>query len=196
MTFLNRFFCTFHLLMHTQKPKSKPMNTASPKSAFSLPRAILCLMLFAFISAARGQNPASAGNEWWSPIVQKHKIDIEKYDYRAVFEVYNGDTKISSFLELGKKQEEKDGLLILKKAVLIVLNKLPDESSGRQLYYIAKSDQISHDRQTNVIEVDYTRFEWFELGTTGKKPVRIQKGTSRIDLSSELQIKASTFRKF
>jgi len=99
-------------------------------------------------------------DEWWQPIIQKHKIDLEKFAYKNTFVFGSGNMTEEAFA-LGKNPRGKDPIITLDESILILKSK-----SGYNLITAKSAKQDSENNQmtykNGVMETFADGDEWME----------------------------------
>jgi hypothetical protein len=130
--------------------------------------------------------------EWWSPITQKHKIDLNQYNYGATFTLINGDNKtISHWLELGNCDTIKDQYLKFKKALIIVLFDSTQIKVADHNYSIQNISGLMHDLVRNTIDIDYCRLKWYDIKNKETIPIDSMEGSCSYNFNSGIKIAPS-----
>jgi len=137
-------------------------------------------------------------NEWFYPIIQKHKIDISQFNYRATFIVINNDNSIMNhWLELGQCDTLKDQYLRLKKALIIVMfDTTQVKMTDRKNYYIESISSLMHDLIRNTIDIDYFKLKWFDIKNKEINPLDSMEGYASLNFNYGMKIAPSSYRKF
>jgi len=108
------------------------------------------------------------GNDlWrWDPILKKHKINLNDYNYKMSFDRESYDTVRVHYLELGIVDTEKDQFVILKNAIIISKYYLGSD------YWITTAQTLSHDFKENVYVAENGSTENYNIDTPLEKPLR------------------------
>lgn len=127
----------------------------------------ILLFLFLGILISFSQSNNLTGNlpdrfsKWYTPILQKHNIDLKKYNYGNIFtipkeNINSSDTTIAIFLELGTLDLQNNNTITLSNAILI--------SNGPNTgYEIRTSENYFRDIDKNIIEYKKGKTEYFKL---------------------------------
>jgi hypothetical protein len=141
--------------------------------------AFLTLFLLFGITSAFGQKNASLSKDkWYQPIIERHKIDINYYNYKNTFTLVKPDTTLNEkCLELGNSDSFKSGKVAFKDFVLITL-----QNDG--IYWIVRSMVAHHDFDENVLEIGKSTLESFNLNSKDINPISIDTiKTTRYDIN-------------
>ncbi len=85
---------------------------------------ITVLLLFGPVSST-GQDKkpdrkiAGLDEGWWKPVLQKHIIDLEKFNFRNTFDMGMNDTINNICLELGTSDSVNNRIVPFKDAIII-----------------------------------------------------------------------------
>jgi hypothetical protein len=162
----------------------------------------IALLLTTTTSFGQGLNqnsiPNNSEKEWWYPIIQKHKIDLSQYNYRATFNAINNDkVLLSHWLELGHCDTLKDQYLRLKNALIIVMFDTTRATvNDRGNYYIEYISNLMHDLERNTIDLDYFKLKWFDIRRKEIIPIDSMEGYGSLNFNYGIKIAPSTYRKF
>jgi hypothetical protein len=128
--------------------------------------AFISLFLLFGIMATFGQkNSLIAKNEWWKPIVERHNIDLNFFNYKNCFTLVKPDTTFNeNCLELGNSDSFKTSKVTFKDFILIT-------KENDSIYWIVRSNAAHHDFDENVIEMGKSTFENFNLNSKSINPI-------------------------
>jgi len=164
--------------------------------------ALLQIMILLSLALSFGQNqkhdsgPTDLKNDWWRPIIQKHKIDISQFNYKATFTVLNNNVIQSYWLELGKCDTLKDQYLKLKNAVIIVMYDTNFvKVAKRKNYSIQSIKSLMHDLKRNTIDIDYFVERWYDIKDKKIIPLDSINGYSSIDFNHALKIAPNSYKR-
>jgi beta-lactamase regulating signal transducer with metallopeptidase domain len=90
-------------------------------------------------------NFTSSKNEWWYPIVQKHKIDLKQFNYKNIFNVETNYYAKKVWFEIGNIDSINKHIIILKDATYII-------KETNDTYWIVISELLIHDLDNQLIE--------------------------------------------
>lgn len=142
--------------------KNGPINRAISRKI-----AGMSLFLFLGITITLSQSNNLTGNisnhftKWYTPILQKHNIDLKKYDYINVFtipkeNINSPDTNIFVLLELGTFDLQNNSTVTLKNAILIC-------NGPNTGYGIKTAESYSRDLDKNIIECKEGKNEYYKI---------------------------------
>jgi hypothetical protein len=83
-------------------------------------------------------------NGWWNSLLEKHKIDLEKYNYKNTFDMGMNDTINNLWLEMGTSDSLTIRKIPFRNAV--IFSQGPD-----QTYWIITSEYARHDLDNNLL---------------------------------------------
>jgi hypothetical protein len=143
-------------------------------------------------------NPNDFKNNWWYPIVQKHKIDLSQFNYRATFSAINSDNIIiSHWLELGHCDTLKDQYLKLKNAIIIVMFDTTHFTvTDRKNYSIQYISNLMHDLGRNTIDLDYYKEAFYDIKNKEIIPLDSQEGYASLNFNYGMKIAPNSYKKF
>jgi hypothetical protein len=144
------------------------------------------------------QNPNTNNfeNEWWYPIIQKHKIDISQFNHRTNFICINtSNVAINNWLILGNSDTINDRNIKLKNALIIVMFPAKVESSD-QNYWILSSPTIHHDFDKNTIAYSLGNHVWFDIKNKEIVPLKSTEMLGTFNLNAGIKIAPDSYRKF
>ena len=124
--------------------------TRLPDNAFIKIFAFTAVCLLIGIIPTFGQNKnlnnngISVENGWWKPVLQKHKIDLDKFNYRNTFNMGMNDTVNDLWLEMGNSDSLNKRNIPFKDAIFI-------SKGAGQTYWILTSEYARHDLDNNII---------------------------------------------
>jgi hypothetical protein len=130
-------------------------------------RIALCtLFLLIGIMATFGQkNTLIVKDEWWRPIVERHNIDLNFYNYKNCFTLVKPDTTFNErCIELGNSDSFKTSKVTFKDFVLIT-------KENDSIYWIVRSKVAYHDFDENLIEMGKSTLESFNLNSKNTNPI-------------------------
>ena len=121
-----------------------------PNNALLLKIAAISLFLFLGITLTFGQennlpsNISNLDSEWLKPILQKHKIDLKKFNYINAFDMGLNDTINTLWIEMGISDSLTNRNIPFKNAIFIY-------KDAGQTYRIMTSEYARHDLDNNKI---------------------------------------------
>jgi hypothetical protein len=137
----------------------------SGKTNFRKTVFISLFLLIGILSAFGQKNTLIAKNEWWRPIIERHNIDLNFYNYKNCFTLVKPDTTFNeSCLELGNSDSFKTSKVTFKDFILIT-------KENDSIYWIVRSKIAHHDFDENVIEMGKSTFESFNLNSKNINPI-------------------------
>ena len=101
----------------------------------------------------------------WDPILKKHKINLNDFNYKMSFEKKSYDTVRVHYLELGTLDSEKDQFISLKNAILLVEHDLGSD------YWIIKAQSLLHNFKDSFYKAEYGSMENYCIDTPIDKPL-------------------------
>jgi hypothetical protein len=144
------------LIMMTQ---SGPTNNA-------ILRKIAAISLFLFLGIAftfsqdnkLTGNVSNSDNGWWTPILQKHKIDSKQFNFKNAFRIDYNDSLGShvSCFEMGTFDSLNKRIVSLKNAIFI-----STDNDDKYVFFTAKS--VSHDLDNNAFEAKNGNYSYYKL---------------------------------
>jgi hypothetical protein len=87
---------------------------------------------------------SSIKNGWWSSLFEKHKIDIEKYNYKNTFDMGMEDTINNLWLEMGISDSLTSRNIPFRNAIVF-------SQGPNQTYYIVTSEYARHDLNNKLL---------------------------------------------
>lgn len=128
--------------------------------------AITLFLLVGVISTFGQKSTLNDRNAWWRPIIQRHNIDLNLFNYNNSFTLTKPDTTFNeTWLELGKSDSFKNANVTFKDAILI--SKVKSDST----YYIIRSEIAHHDFDKEELFMEKSTFESFNLNSKDLKPL-------------------------
>ncbi len=127
------------------KTKNKPQ-----LNAFSKILAVTTVSFLVGIVPSFGQdkkpniNAANLEDEWWKPVLHKHKIDLNKFNYKNTFNMGMNDTIYDLWLEIGNSDSLYNRNVPFKDAIFI-------SKGAGQTYWILTSEYARHDLDNNLV---------------------------------------------
>jgi hypothetical protein len=132
-------------------------------------RRIAAITLFLFIGIVSTLGQKSTFNEkdaWWRPILKRHNIDLNLYNYNNSFTLTKADTAFNeSWLELGKGDSFKTGNVTFKDAIFI------SKSNNDSIYWITRSEIAHHDFDNGEVIMEKSINENFNLNSKDLTPI-------------------------
>ena len=111
------------------------------------------------------KNTLDSKDKWYQPIIDRHKIDLNFYNYKNTFTLVKSDTTLNEkCLELGNSDSFKTGKVIFKDFILITLQ-------NDSIYWIVRSMVAHHDFDENIIEMGKSTLESFNLKLKNVNPI-------------------------
>jgi hypothetical protein len=137
-------------------------------------------------------------NEWFYPIIQKHKIDLSKFNYRATFTIVNSDNTImNNWLELGNCDSLNNKNIKLKDALIIALFDTSVGRNNRNMnYWILSSSVLQHDFENKTISTGYCKHIWYDINEKEIIPLQPIEGSMKFFLNSDMKMKESSYKIF
>jgi hypothetical protein len=89
-------------------------------------------------------NVASFDDGWWTPVLQKHKIDLNKFNFKNTFNIGVNYTIDNLWLEMGNSDSLNNRNMPLKDAIFI-------SKGAGQTYWILTSEYARHDLDNNMV---------------------------------------------
>jgi len=121
--------------------------------------------LFGMTSTFGQKNTLDSKDKWYQPIIDRHKIDLNFYNYKNTFTLVKSDTTLNEkCLELGNSDSFKTGKVIFKDFILITLQ-------NDSIYWIVRSMVAHHDFDENIIEMGKSTLESFNLKLKNVNPI-------------------------
>lgn len=102
-------------------------------------------------------------NEWWYPILQKHKVDIKQFNFMSTFNTGSSDSIRSIAFEIGNCDSTNKSILTLRDPVFILR-----ESDDAYNFIIAKF--AIHDLESSQIKWKEGKMEEFGYKTKDFEP--------------------------
>jgi hypothetical protein len=137
--------------------KTKPLRNAFIK----ILTVITVFLLFGFVSSfgqdkKLNSNVTSFEDGWWKPVLQKHKIDLNKFNFKNTFDMGMNDTINNICLEMGTSDSLNSRNVPFKDAIII--------SRGvGDTYWIQTSPLARHDLDNNIIVAVEGKIECFSF---------------------------------
>lgn len=137
------------------------------------------VLLFGITSTFGQKNALPTKDKWYQPIIERHKIDLNLYNYKNTFTLVKPDTTLNEkCLELGNSDSFKTGKVNFKDFVLITL-----QNDG--IYWIVRSRVAHHDFDKNILEIGKSTYESFSLNSKDINPISIDTiKATRYDINS------------
>jgi beta-lactamase regulating signal transducer with metallopeptidase domain len=101
----------------------------------------------------------------WDAILQKHGIDLRKFNYKFTFERRFRDTIKDRFLELGTVDSIKNQKVTLKDAIII------SKADKKEEYWILTGQTFYHDHEKDIFEAKNGSSKKFSLTSDVEKPL-------------------------
>ncbi len=128
--------------------------------------AITLFLLTGIISTFGQRNTLNDRNAWWRPIIKRHNIDLNLYNYNNSFTLTKSDTTLNeSWLELGKSDSFKSKNVTFKDAIFI--SKVNNDST----YNIIRSELAHHDFDKEELIMEKSAIESFNLNSKDLNPI-------------------------
>jgi hypothetical protein len=159
---------------------------------------LLLLVLTVSCGKKKGQNASQIAfqSEWWYPIIQKHKIDLRQFNYKATFNCINDNNiTINKWLELGNDNGSDEKYLKLKDALIIVMFDTTNLKSSKQNYWILSSPSILQDVERKTIDYDWGKTVWYDINDKDIIPLDTIESYGKIDFNYGLKIAPESFRR-
>lgn len=140
-------------------------------------------------------NQNNIENEWWSPIIQKHKIDMSQFNYKATFNCLDSNNLIiNKWLELGNDNGSDEKYLKLKDVLLIVMFDTINIKPSRGNYWILSVPGIFQSKDRNTIDYDWGKMTWYDIKDTEIVPLDTMVSWGGFDFNHSLKIAPGSFR--
>jgi hypothetical protein len=160
---------------------------------------ILLVMIFTVsCNKKKNQNSRQAAwqSEWWYPLIQKHKIDLNQFSYKATFNCINDSNVIvSRWLELGNDNGSDEKYIKLKDALLIVVFDTANIKLVKQNYWILSTRGIFHDPERKIIDYERGKLTWYDINDKDIIPLDTMESYGKIDFNYALKIEPGSFRR-
>lgn len=165
-------------------------NKTSP-NAFIKMLVVTTLSFLIGIASSLGQdkklnsNVPSLEDGWWKPVLLKHKIDLNKYNYKNAFNMGMNDTISDLWLEMGNSDSLNSRNVPFKDAIFI-------SKGAGQTYWILTSEYARHDLDNNVIIIKNGNSACYDFVYENIMPTRtfsFQEGS--IDIKKNIMMMAS-----
>jgi len=129
--------------------------------------AAIILLLLVGLTSTFGQKSALNNRfVWWQPIIKKHNIDMNLYNYNNSFTLTKTDTTFNeNWLELGKGDSFKTGNVTFKDAIFI------SKSNNDSIYWIIRSEIAHHDFDKGEVIIENCTNESFNLNSNDLNPI-------------------------
>lgn len=108
-------------------------------------------------------NVVNYENEWWYPILQKHKVDIKQFNFINTFNTGSSDSIRSLAFEIGNCDSINKSILTLKDPVFIL-------RESDDAYSFIKAKLAIHDLENNQIKWKVGKIEEFSYKTEDFEP--------------------------
>jgi hypothetical protein len=126
---------------------------------------ITFFLFMGIVSTFSQTGTLSTKNEWWQPIIKRHNIDLNQYNYKNSFSLIKPDTTLNeSCLELGDSDSFKTNYVTFKDLILIT-------KENDSIYWIIRSKIAHHDFDEGVLETGKSTFESFNLDSQDNNPI-------------------------
>jgi len=149
------------------------MRKLTGKSYYVFLRKIVTIslfLLFGFSSVFSQENKlisntSAIKNGWWNPILEKHNIDLKKFNYKNIINMGMEDTTDSTLsLEIGNSDSLNNRIISYKDAILI------SKGSG-QTYWIITSEYACHDLNNNLLILRNGKMAFYDFISRNAVPV-------------------------
>lgn len=136
--------------------------TEPSRNAFIKILAVVNIFLLSGLVSTFGQdkklnsNVASIQDGWWKPVLQKHKIDLNKFNFKNTFDMGMNDTINNLCLEIGTSDSLNNRNVPFKDAVIIY-------RGVGDTYWIQTSPLARHDFDNNIIVVMEGKIECYSF---------------------------------
>ena len=144
--------------------------TKPPFNAFMKMLAVISVFLLSGFVSSFGQdqklnsNVTNLEDGWWKPVLQKHKIDLSKFNFKNTFDMGMNDTINNICLEMGTSDSSNNRNVPFKNAIII--------SRGEDdKYWIQTSVFARHDLDKNIIVESEGKFESFSFKDKDITPI-------------------------
>lgn len=160
----------------------------------------ILLLLLLTISCSRANNQKSNQSTietgWWYPIIQKHKIDLSKFSYKATFTCIDSNNHfISKWIEMGNDDGSDEKYLKLKNAIIIVLFDTVNLKPKKGNYWILSSPRILYDQKKNTLDYDWGKLTWFDINDKDIIPLDTMEMWGKFDFNHSIKIAPESFKK-
>jgi hypothetical protein len=137
--------------------KPKPQCSAFIKKLEVITGFLLFGIVYSFgQDQTQNGNVTSLENGWWKPVLQKHKIDLNKFNFKKTFDMGMNDTINNICLEMGTSDSLNSRNVPLKDAIIIL-------TGEGDTYWIQTSDLARHDLDNNIIVATEGKVESFSF---------------------------------
>jgi hypothetical protein len=146
--------------------------TKPPRNKFiKILAVITVLLLFGFVSSfgqdkKLNSNVTSFEDGWWKSVLQKHKIDLNKFNFKNTFDMGMNDTINNICLEMGTSDSLNNRNVPFKDAVII------SRGVGDTTYWIQTSPLARHDLDNNIIVAMEGKIECFNFKDKDIIPIK------------------------
>lgn len=174
-------------------------NILSPMTFRRLNILLIVLILVLIVSCGRKNsqdlNQIDYQSEWWNPILQKHQIDMNQFDYKVTFTcIDTNNVTINKWLELGNDNGSDEKYLKLKDAIIIVMFDTTKIKSPKQNYWILSSPIIFQDLERKTIDYDWGKQVWYDITDKDIIPLDSMGSYGKFDFNFGLKIAPASFR--
>jgi len=174
---------------------------ASSKKAIRMTFVLLLIFLITSViscgkKAKQIDNPNNIENDWWAPIIQKHKIDISQFNYKATFNsIDSNNFIINKWLELGNDNGSDEKYIKLKDVLIIQLFDTINIKSTRGNYWILSVPSIFQSIERNTIDYEWGKMIWYDIKDTAVIPLDSMESYGQFDFNYSLKIAPGSLRR-
>jgi hypothetical protein len=147
-------------------------NNRSSHDAFIKILAVITITFLIGIVSLFGQEKKPNGNVtsfkdgWWNPVLQKHKIDLNKFNFKNTFDMGMNDTINNICLEMGTSDSLNGRNIPFKDAIII------SRGAGDTTYWLQTSPLARHDLDNNIIVAMEGKIESFSFKDIDIIPIK------------------------
>jgi hypothetical protein len=165
--------------------------TSSPHNVFIIILAVTTVSFLIGNVSSFGQdkklnpNVASFDDGWWTPLLQKHEIDLNKFNFKNTFNMGVNQTIDNLWLEMGNSDSLNNRNIPLKNAIFI-------SKGAGQTYWILTSEYARHDLDNNIVILKNGKSACYDFVYDNIIPTQsFTFMESRIDIKENMMITSS-----
>ncbi len=176
-------------------------NFTSSKKAIRMTSVLLIIFLVSSVilcgnKAKLNENQTNIENDWWSPIIQKHNIDLSQFNYKATFNnIDSNNFIINKWLELGNDNGSDEKYIKLKDVLILQLFDTINIKSTRGNYWILSVPSIFQSIERNTIDYEWGKMIWYDIKDTAVIPLDSMESYGQFDFNYSLKIAPGSFRR-
>lgn len=149
------------------------MMTKCSPSKYAILRKIAGISLFLYLGITFtfsqetiiNSNISNYANEWWYPILQKHKVDITQFNFMSTFNTGSSDSIRSIAFEIGNRDSLNKSIITLKDPIFIL-------RESDDAYNLITAKFASHDLEKSQIKWENGKIEAFSNKNEDSKPIK------------------------